>query len=57
MQTEITVLMLCSLLALVHIFSAVHYKTQQYGIDWSLRARLIYMPLYWAGIPHVRTLT
>lgn len=112
MQTEITVLALGAVLALVHILVAVHFKTQQYGLKWNmgardgdkpelndlaarlerardnfletfpiaivalfgivlasktseltaifawlwLGARVIYLPIYWAGIPYVRTL-
>ncbi|SMQ64031.1 Uncharacterized conserved protein, MAPEG superfamily [Altererythrobacter xiamenensis] len=112
MATEITVLALGCILALVHIFVAVHFKTQQYGLKWNmgardgdkaelnevagrlerasdnfretfpiaivallgvvvagkasettallawlwLGARVIYLPLYWTGIPYVRTI-
>ncbi|WP_434781442.1 MAPEG family protein [Aurantiacibacter hainanensis] len=111
MTSEITVLALAGLLLLVHVFSATHYKTKQYGLDWNmgardedteplndiagrldrargnfletlplaiialggvvvagkatdltaiaawvwLGARLVYLPLYWAGVPKVRT--
>lgn len=111
MPTELTVLALAGLLLLVHVFSATHYKTKQYGLDWNmgardeskeplndiagrldrargnfletlplaiialggvvvagksteltaiaawvwLGARVIYLPLYWAGVPRVRT--
>jgi len=111
MPTEITVLALAGLLLLVHVFSATHFKTKQYGVDWNmgardedtpplneiaarldrsranfletlplaiialfgvvlagkateltaiaawvwLGARVIYLPLYWAGVPKVRT--
>lgn len=111
MSAELTVLALAAILLLVHIFSATHYKTKQYGLDWNmgardedtkplndvagrldrargnfletlplaiialggvvmagkasdltaiaawvwLAARVIYLPLYWAGVPKVRT--
>ncbi len=111
MPAELTVIALGGLLLLVHIFSATHYKTKQYGLDWNmgardedkqplneiagrldrargnyletlplaiialigvvvagkstdltaiaawvwLGARLVYLPLYWAGVPKVRT--
>ena len=109
--SELTVLALSGILMLVHIFSATHFKTKQYGLDWNmgardenteplndlaarldraranfletlplaiiglmgvvvagkaneltaiaawvwLAARAIYLPLYWTGIPKVRT--
>jgi len=114
MQPEIRVLGWAAVLLLVHIFSAIHFKTKQYGVDWNtgardetaslpplnavagrlerardnfletlpiaiialagvvlagrtsattalggwiwLGARAIYLPLYWAGVPKVRTL-
>lgn len=112
MPAELTVLALAGILLLAHIFSATHYKTRQYGVEWNtgardedlpplnaiagrldrargnfletlplaiialggvvladkateltalaawiwLGARAIYLPLYWAGIPKVRTL-
>lgn len=112
MPTEITVLALGALLALVHIMVAVHLKTKQYGVAWNvgardgekppltdvaarlerardnfletfpiaivalfgvvlagkandttavlawvwLGARVLYLPLYWAGVPYVRTM-
>lgn len=112
MTTELTVLALSTLLALVHILIAGHYKTKQYGTSWNvgardeelpplndiagrlerargnfmetypmaiavllgvvvagkadattaiaawvwLGARVIYLPLYWTGVPVVRTL-
>ena len=111
MPAELIVLALAGILLLVHIFSATHYKTKQYGLDWNmgardedtkplndiagrldrargnfletlplaiialggvvvaskasdltaiaawvwLAARVIYLPLYWAGVPKVRT--
>ncbi|MEL1251452.1 MAPEG family protein [Aurantiacibacter gilvus] len=111
MPPELTVLALAGLLLLVHVFSATHFKTKQYGLDWNmgardedlpplgdlaarldrargnfletlplaiigfggvvladkasdytaiaawvwLGARVTYLPLYWAGIPKVRT--
>jgi uncharacterized MAPEG superfamily protein len=111
MSAELTVLALAAILLLVHIFSATHYKTKQYGLDWNmgardedtqplndiagrldrargnfletlplaiialggvvmagkasdltaiaawvwLAARVIYLPLYWAGIPKIRS--
>ncbi|APE27822.1 MAPEG family protein [Aurantiacibacter gangjinensis] len=39
MPTEMTVLALSGLLLLAHIFSATHYKTKQYGLDWNMGAR------------------
>ena len=39
MSSEITVLALAGVLLVVHIFSAVHYKTRQYGKDWNMGAR------------------
>ena len=112
MSSEITVLLLSTLLLVAHIMLAIRYKTQQYGTDWNmgardgdlpplnavagrlerardnfletypiaiiallvgdmdgqnssliaiaawvwLGARVIYLPLYWAGVPKVRTL-
>lgn len=112
MSTELTVLAWGCVLALVHIFVAVRFKTRQYGVKWNmgardevlpppdpivgrlaraqanffetfpvvaaailivevagrtsqwtaigavlwLAARLLYLPLYAAGIPRVRTL-
>ena len=112
MQPELTILAWAAVLLLVHIFSAVILKTQQYGADWNtgardeampplapvparlerardnfletlpiaiiallgvvvagrtgsmtalggwiwLGARVVYLPLYWAGVPKVRTL-
>lgn len=114
MQPEIRVLAWAAVLLLVHIFSAIHFKTRQYGVDWNtgardetaslpplnaiagrlerardnfletlpiaiiallgvavtgradgmtalggwiwLGARAIYLPLYWAGVPKLRTL-
>ena len=112
MHTEILILAWAALLLLVHIFTAVFYKTRQYGPDWNagardekmppldpiparlerardnfletlpiailalvgvvlvgrtsamtalggwiwLGARTLYLPLYWAGVPKVRTL-
>ena len=111
MPQELTVLALAGVLMLVHIFAAIHFKTQQYGVDWNmgardedtpplndvaarldrargnfletlplaiialfgvvladkatgltalaawvwLGARVIYLPLYWAGVPKIRT--
>lgn len=111
MQPEILVLALAAVLLLVHIFTAIHVKTKQYGIAWNmgardealpspnalvgrlerardnfqetlpiavialfgvvlagkangitaiagwvwLGARVAYLPLYWAGVPKVRT--
>ena len=112
MPAELTVLALAGILLLVHIFTAAHFKTKQYGVEWNtgardedlpplgflparleraqdnfletlplaiialfgvvladktnaqtaiaawvwLGARVLYLPLYWAGIPLVRTL-
>ena len=112
MHTEILILAWAALLLLVHIFTAVFYKTRQYGADWNagardeamprlapiparlerardnfletlpvaiiallgvvlagrtssttalggwiwLGSRALYLPLYWAGVPKVRTL-
>ncbi|RIV88563.1 hypothetical protein D2V17_07345 [Aurantiacibacter xanthus] len=112
MSSEITVLLLSTLLLVAHIMLAIRYKTAQYGTDWNmgardgdlpplnavagrlerardnfletypiaiiallvgdmygqnssliaiaawvwLGARVIYLPLYWAGVPKVRTL-
>ncbi|WP_340588956.1 MAPEG family protein [Erythrobacter alti] len=112
MPAELAVLGLSGILMLVHIFTATHYKTKQYGADWNmgardedlpplndiagrldrargnfletlplaiialggvvladkttaltalaawiwLGARVIYLPLYWAGVPKLRTL-
>ncbi|WP_338325092.1 MAPEG family protein [Aurantiacibacter suaedae] len=112
LSSEITVLLLSTLLLLAHIMLAIRFKTKQYGTDWNmgardedlpplndiaarlerardnfletypiaiiallvgniygqgssligvaawvwLAARAIYLPLYWAGIPKVRTL-
>tara|TARA_A100001391_G_scaffold1033_5_gene1493 strand:- start:47800 stop:48192 length:393 start_codon:yes stop_codon:yes gene_type:complete len=112
MSSEITVLLLSTLLLVAHIMVAIRYKTQQYGTDWNmgardedlpplnavagrlerardnfletypiaivallvgdmygqnssligiaawvwLGARVVYLPLYWAGVPKVRTL-
>lgn len=112
MPAELTVLALSGALLLIHIFSAAHFKTKQYGIDWNtgardenlpplgaiagrldrargnfletlplaiialggvvlaekataltaiaawiwLGARVVYLPLYWAGVPQLRTL-
>lgn len=112
MPAELTVLALAGVLLLIHIFTAIHYKTKQYGVDWNtgardedlpplndiagrldrargnfletlplaiialggvvlagkanaltalaawlwLGARVIYLPLYWTGVPKVRTL-
>ena len=112
MSSEITVLLLSTLLLVAHIMLAIRYKTQQYGTDWNmgardgdlpplnalagrlerardnyletypiaivallvgdmygqnssligiaawvwLGARAVYLPLYWAGVPKVRTL-
>lgn len=112
MATELTVLLLSTLLLLAYIMLAIRFKTQQYGTDWNmgardedlpplnavagrlerardnfletypiaivllfgvvlaerntdltaamawlwLGARAVYLPLYWAGTPKVRTL-
>ena len=112
MPTEILILAWAAVLLLVHIFTAVFYKTRQYGADWNagardaampplgavparlerardnfletlpiaiialtgvvlagrtgpmtalggwiwLGARAVYLPLYWSGVPKVRTL-
>ena len=112
LSSEITVLLLSTLLLLAHIMLAIRFKTKQYGTDWNmgardedlpplndiaarlerardnfletypiaiiallvgniygqgssligvaawvwLVARAIYLPLYWAGVPKVRTL-
>ena len=111
MTTEYFVLALGAVLLVVHIILAVHFKTQQYGVDWNmgardedkppldeiparlerasenfketfplaivalgglaiagkgtdltamaawvwLGARVVYLPVYWAGIPKIRT--
>lgn len=39
MSTELTVLALGCVLALVHIFAAVNAKTRQYGRAWNMGAR------------------
>jgi uncharacterized MAPEG superfamily protein len=39
MTTEITVLAWGCILALVHIFVAVRFKTRQYGTKWNVGAR------------------
>ena len=112
MSSEITVLLLSTLLLVAHIMLAIRFKTRQYGTEWNmgardedlpplgdiagrlqrardnfletypiaivallvgdlygqnssliciaawvwLDARVIYLPLYWAGVPKVRTL-
>lgn len=112
MSSELTALLLSTLLLLAHVMVAIRYKTQQYGTNWNmgardedlpplnavaarldrargnfletypiaivallaveitgqsspvtaiaawvwLGARVIYLPLYWAGVPKVRTL-
>ncbi|WP_338466835.1 MAPEG family protein [Novosphingobium sp. ZN18A2] len=114
MHPEIMILGWAAVLLLVHIFTAIHFKTKQYGVDWNtgardetaslpplnpiagrlerardnyletlpiaiiallgvvvagrtsgttalggwiwLGARAVYLPLYWAGVPKVRTL-
>ena len=112
MSSEITVLLLSTLLLVAHIMLAIRFKTRQYGTAWNmgardedlaplndiagrlqrardnfletypiaivallvgdlygqnssligiaawvwLAARVIYLPLYWAGVPKVRTL-
>ena len=112
MSSEITVLLLSTLLLVAHIMLAIRFKTRQYGTAWNmgardedlaplndiagrlqrardnfletypiaivallvgdlygqnssligiagwvwLGARVIYLPLYWAGVPKVRTL-
>lgn len=44
MAVEITILALGALLLIVHIFTAGHYKTQQYGIEWNMGARDAELP-------------
>lgn len=39
MTTELTVLAWGCVLALVHIFIAVRFKTRQYGVKWNMGAR------------------
>jgi uncharacterized MAPEG superfamily protein len=39
MTTELTVLAWGCVLALVHIFTAVRFKTRQYGVKWNMGAR------------------
>jgi uncharacterized MAPEG superfamily protein len=39
MSTELTVLAWGCVLALVHIFIAVRFKTRQYGTGWNMGAR------------------
>ena len=112
LTSELTVLLLSTVLLLAHIMLAIRFKTQQYGTGWNtgardedlpplnavagrlerardnfletypiaivvlfvavltgrnsdmtaimawvwLGARVIYLPLYWAGTPKVRTL-
>jgi uncharacterized MAPEG superfamily protein len=112
MASELTVLVLGSVLLLAHIMLAVHFKTRQYGKDWNMGARdealpplnplagrlerardnfaetfpvaivallavtlagkqsavteiaawtwlatrVVYLPLYWTGVPKVRTM-
>jgi uncharacterized MAPEG superfamily protein len=112
MAEEIRILAWAAVLLLVHIFTAVHFKTKQYGVEWNtgardetmpplnpiagrlerardnfletlqialialfgvvvagkadaqtalggwiwLGARVLYLVIYWAGIPKIRTL-
>lgn len=112
MPVELLILALGGLLLLVHIFTAIHFKTRQYGVEWNmsardgdqppldavagrlaraqtnyqetlplaiiallgvvvagrtsemsaiggwvwLGARAVYLPLYWSGVPKLRTL-
>ena len=44
MAEEIRVLAWAAVLLLVHIFSAIHFKTRQYGVDWNTGARDETMP-------------
>lgn len=39
MSTELTVLAWGCVLALVHIFTAIRFKTRQYGTAWNMGAR------------------
>lgn len=39
MTTELFVLALGAVLLVVHVLLAVHYKTQQYGVEWNMGAR------------------
>jgi uncharacterized MAPEG superfamily protein len=39
MSTELTMLAWGCVLALVHIFIAVRFKTRQYGVKWNMGAR------------------
>lgn len=44
MPVEITILTLGALLLIVHIFTAGHFKTKQYGIEWNTGARDAELP-------------
>jgi len=39
MPVEIKVLAWAAVLLLVHIFTAIHFKTKQYGAEWNMGAR------------------
>jgi uncharacterized MAPEG superfamily protein len=39
MTVELTCLVWSILLGLVHIFTAVHFKTKQLGVEWNMSAR------------------
>lgn len=44
MPVELTILAWGAVLLLVHIFTAVHLKTKQYGVEWNTGARDETMP-------------
>lgn len=44
MADEIRVLAWAAVLLLVHIFTAIHFKTKQYGVEWNTGARDEAMP-------------
>lgn len=44
MAEEIRILAWAAVLLLVHIFTAVHFKTKQYGVEWNTGARDETMP-------------
>ena len=57
MVTELLILALAAVLLLAHIMVAIRMKTRQYGVEWNMGARDEALPpLYWAGVPKVRSL-
>lgn len=44
MAEEIHILALAAVLLLAHIFTAIHFKTRQYGVEWNVGARDETMP-------------